>query len=381
MSNTYQARLTSTRGVASLIVIFYHCFLAFPLVPEASLTGTMLQPGATLLFAQQMLGIVFNGDAAVMVFFVLSGCVLAMQLDRRPFTAAAIPDFYVRRVFRIYPLAIVAVLLGLAIVWMLRLHFAQIALPPTSAEATRQATDARALLRNLSMLDNDLDPPLWSLKVEIYLSLAFPLIYLAVRRPLTLCAAIMFSTWLLCANSLGHDTTRQAVLAFVLGAALTRYSVLRRDFGRWEPMLMIVALCVLMVVRRVLEPTGLPRVLFLLPETLCAWAIIRSVFMRRPDLPMLDRLAVIRLGDLSYGLYVLHEPVLWLVSGVFAAAVGIRTLTAHPFAAALALFVVAFPIVLALSWLAHRSIELPFLNIGRRLARRPSRGDHLTAPP
>jgi peptidoglycan/LPS O-acetylase OafA/YrhL len=63
---------------------------------------------------------------------------------------------------------------------------------------------------------------------------------------------------------------------------------------------------------------------------------------------------------------VLHEPVLWLVSSVFVAAVGLQALEARAFVAALAPFLVAFPIVLALSWLTHLGIELPFLNIRRR---------------
>lgn len=256
MSMAYQARLTSTRGVASLLVIFYHCFLSFPLEPEATVTHTPLQVGWSWLFVQQVLCILANGDAAVMVFFVLSGCVLAMQLDRRPFTVAVVPGFYVRRIFRIYPLAIFAVLLGLGTVWILRACFGHVVLPPTPTEAMQQSTHVGAVLRGLLILDNDLDPPLWSLKVEIYLSFAFPLIYWAVRRPLVFVLATTFSAWLLGADFLGHDTTRQAVLAFVLGAAIPRYEMLRRDLGRLEPVLLVVALCMLLVVRRAVEPTG-----------------------------------------------------------------------------------------------------------------------------
>jgi peptidoglycan/LPS O-acetylase OafA/YrhL len=47
----------------------------------------------------------YLGVMGVMVFFVLTTLVLMWSLERKPHTL----DFYIRRVFRIYPLALAAI--------------------------------------------------------------------------------------------------------------------------------------------------------------------------------------------------------------------------------------------------------------------------------
>src|SRR5271156_1762473 len=89
-----KTRLTSldaVRGIAACVVVLAHCYLTIPEQRRAGL-ASLLWPRA--------LGFLHNGDAAVVVFFVLSGYVLALPYFRG--TQPSYPRYVIRRVCRIY---------------------------------------------------------------------------------------------------------------------------------------------------------------------------------------------------------------------------------------------------------------------------------------
>ncbi|MBB4914048.1 acyltransferase family protein [Streptosporangium saharense] len=78
---------------------------------------------------------------------------------------------------------------------------------------------------------------------------------------------------------------------------------------------------------------------------------------------------VVWLGLISYSLYLLHHPLLRL----FHALVG--DVTAMPQAVQLSVSAAFLAVVVGLSWLTYRYVELPMQRLGRRLAHRPSSGE------
>src|SRR6187402_933896 len=94
-------QLDSLRGLAAICVFFSHYFLIFK-VDEAWATQLKATP----------LGILINGSSAVLFFFVLSGFVLTLPFanNKKPLKLV---EFYVKRVFRIYPAYIVAILFAI----------------------------------------------------------------------------------------------------------------------------------------------------------------------------------------------------------------------------------------------------------------------------
>ncbi|TPI51412.1 MULTISPECIES: acyltransferase [unclassified Mesorhizobium] len=116
------ASLDGLRGIAAVSVVFYHSILHH----EVLVGTTLIQPiqGMTTLrdvLTKIMLSI-FNGNNAVLLFFVLSGFVLSLSLEKStgaPF--AIVSKFVVRRVCRLYP----ALFGCLAAYYLLSQFFAQ----------------------------------------------------------------------------------------------------------------------------------------------------------------------------------------------------------------------------------------------------------------
>jgi peptidoglycan/LPS O-acetylase OafA/YrhL len=143
--------LDGLRGVAALSVALGHCVVQ---VTGLALWGTSLRdfpsmPPADI--AMRLLSALFPSDAAVMVFFVLSGHVLwgSFRRNKKQFFGD-LPDYACARIYRLFPLAIVSALpLGML----------------TNAPAPE-------LVRNMLLLSNSLNTVLWSLQVEVVASFA-----------------------------------------------------------------------------------------------------------------------------------------------------------------------------------------------------------------
>ncbi|MBZ9751795.1 acyltransferase [Deinococcus sp. HMF7604] len=197
--------LDGARGLAALAVVLSH-IAALTYVPWGPRAPTPAE------FALWHLG-----APAVDLFFVLSGFVVARSLVRRPQVGA----YLQRRWARLAPVAYAAVGLGL-----LARQAAQAAPPGFSLLVTdhlRQALSPQdlwgALTLSLPALDaNRLNPPLWTLVVEVQAALLMPLLTKAARWPWTLALLLP------CAVSAAlHGWTQALYLPlFLLGAVLAR---------------------------------------------------------------------------------------------------------------------------------------------------------------
>ncbi|HEY0184656.1 MAG TPA: acyltransferase [Rhodopila sp.] len=143
--------LDGLRGIAALSVALGHCVVQ---VTGLALWGTSLRdfpamPASDI--AMRLLSALFPSDAAVMVFFVLSGHVLWGSFRRKDFHVFAdLPEYACSRVYRLFPLTIVSALpLGLLM-----------------------NAPAAELVRNMLLVSTSLNNVLWSLQVEVVASFA-----------------------------------------------------------------------------------------------------------------------------------------------------------------------------------------------------------------
>jgi peptidoglycan/LPS O-acetylase OafA/YrhL len=173
--------LDALRGLAAVTVVFGHVALVWPVFNGD--TRGVEGDGLANLLKYTPLSLPVANEAAVVLFFVLSGFVLAL-----PFLSgrgSGHPAFVVKRVLRIYPAYLVATLAAIALASLL----------PTSPVAGLGAwfnvrwqdpVGLGTVLGHVVLLgdfrDGAFNPVIWSLIHEMRISLVFPLLLVAVLR-------------------------------------------------------------------------------------------------------------------------------------------------------------------------------------------------------
>lgn len=182
--------LDSVRGLAAFVVLLYHALLVFPGTQEnrrAFLVEGWSAPMAWLYATP--LRVFVSGPAAVLLFFVLSGFVLTLNLasPRRPTYA----KFALSRYIRIWiPFAVVicmSAVLSRIILQEPILNSSDWFRYTWSVGATSSNIINHLLMTGTA---GDLDNPMWSLVHEIRVSFIFPvLFFVSSKRPLTTLAS------------------------------------------------------------------------------------------------------------------------------------------------------------------------------------------------
>lgn len=365
------AYLDALRGIAALIVVFHHCLLTFSSV-ETPDAGNM----AVALLVYTPLRLFWAGQAAVIVFFVLSGFVLTVMLTRKP--PLTYLGFAVKRVARIYLPYLVVVTAGIAL--MAAFHAQGIAgLSNWFNDSWTHPVSQGLLVDHALMLGNanynHVDNPIWSLVHEMRYSLVFPLIVWIAKRSRTqyvLAGSLAISITALAAlrqlpgNQLLDSL--QYLFVFVAGAvlALQREAIQAwyRQRENWVRRLLPVLALLL------LAANGLPRrhaivqvlVVNVIGTYLGAPLLLLCLVGARSGRAFLERPALLFLGRISYSLYLSH--LLVLLSLLY----GLEKI-APP---AMVIWFVP-PAAVAVAALLYRWVEKPAMTLGETLRGRVMR--------
>ncbi|MEK8127479.1 acyltransferase [Paenibacillus filicis] len=217
-------QLDSIRGVACLMVLLYHFLLLFPqfVEPIMNVDGYWL----IKLIRYTPLRVIWAGYEAVMLFFVLSGFVLALPFLTSRHTPY-IP-FAIKRIFRIYIPYIVAILIAITLSWTARSDIKE--LSNWFNEFNWNTPFSWSLLGDHLVLVGEFDthafvPVVWSLVHEMRISLIFPFIMLAVIRfnwKWTVLISFLLSSIILVHWS-WYSITLHYMFMFVIGALLAKH--------------------------------------------------------------------------------------------------------------------------------------------------------------
>lgn len=342
--------LDALRVIAAFIVLAQHFRLVFRLWWPEWLTKGF-----------------FDSKAAVMLFFVLSGYVLALSVGSKSPSFIAYMKFGVRRVFRLYPVYWAALLLAFAVLYAVQQTGAgQVTGLPAwfldGSELQLKQWFLQTTLVAPGMKSDFALPTVWTLMTEAKVSMVFPVLaWVILRSPAALgwglVAALVFGSHWLDAHVVG---TAAFLGMFALGAVLCRVPA-----GLWQHLgnvawwgLFILGLGLYAAISwRYVMPSiwlgyylcGLGSLIFIAGTI--HWPLMRSALTRLQNLLRVD---------LSYGIYILHYPVLVALKKLAGPLMATSPLLA---------FILAVVITTGLALLLHFVLEKPAIELGRRLTR------------
>jgi peptidoglycan/LPS O-acetylase OafA/YrhL len=278
------------------------------------------------------------GVMGVLVFFVLTALVLMWSLERKPHTL----DFYIRRWFRIYPLAWAVIAIALLLHTPTNHFFG--AAHPNLKELVYQASLFR-------MSGAELVSVMWSLQYEVEMYVLLPALFFFVRKNFAVWP--LLAMWVLVIltthGTPGTTHTFGVAIGYFLPGVMAYVG-----FGRWKARLPAWLLPVFLAVA-----WGVGWYHFTFHR---AWLFCLAIGLGLPLFRQIRSTIVLvpsrLIAKYSYGIYLTH---------MFAIVIGLYLLRGR--ALALQLLVEAVALVV-MSVLAYHLLEHPMIRIGSRLAAR-----------
>jgi peptidoglycan/LPS O-acetylase OafA/YrhL len=359
MTEGHNDRLQSLRGLAALCVLGGH--------------SALILATPTAIFAQQL----FQPNAAVVLFYVLSGYVLALSLERD----GNLLRFAVRRMFRILPVYWLGIFVCCGS-YLVADH-------PAIEGATQwfngtivgsaPAVQWANIRPNLTVWSTSMSGVLWSVQVEMFTAPLIPLmLYVSRRVPLVIdlliIAALAIVMKYFRASPVLQTTPQLTfvayLLCFYLGVVIPK--LLAFDLVRRAVSLSSLAVAALLLSICIYGHTtefGVDFYGYLVVSAfISTWIVAYVAAANRRDILSLRPL--IWLGDVSYSFYAYGTPIMMAVGlGVLLALpVGWRTTEAGSAIIIAVTFALSLLLTLPLAALSWRLVERPANALGRRLA-------------
>ncbi len=353
--------LTGLRFIAALLVVLHH----FTTIWRAGVAPLAVTHSSSMYANALLARTMRDGWIGVNLFFILSGFILTYTyLDGIGSWHGSYRAFYVARLARIYPLYLLALLVGLIpLLW----HAYTISAPLLTIPATLTFTELWLPQPDVSWCGSG-----WSLAPEVFFYALFPLLALLVgrlsQRHLLL---LLLSTWIatLVAASGYHGVGNSWIYEirplvrlpeFILGVAVGRLFVLRHTITVTLPRSdWLIALAGIGCISVLAGGTTIWPDLWLhvgLCDPVFALLIYALARGRGTLTRALSSRVMVTLGEASYALYLLHGP-LWVLTTRL---MGQPSTDAHATAAtAIPLFVAFLVCATIIAMLAYVYIEQP----------------------
>jgi peptidoglycan/LPS O-acetylase OafA/YrhL len=349
------SELDGIRGMAACVVVIYHFyFLIQNTVP------TWIQWTLTL----SPLYLFVSGLEAMLTFFLISGFVLSLPYHRRP-GRLDYPGFLIRRITRIYLPYLAALILaitGNAFFHGLKVNdwFNQ-----TWAEGINLGTVVQHVLFIGNYNYSAFNAAFWTLVFEMRISLVFPFLCILVIRLGWVRSLILALGSILLGKGLGMvgvplqtTYTFRVVAIFIAGILLAKFLFTNREsLTKLRPIVRhgVLLISLLLYMFAHLVPNAVEEGFVILGGC----GIIFSA-LTEPAFSRILRLPVFQFfGRLSYSIYLVHIPILYLLVYLFYQRVPLGWL-----------FIPFVVCVLAASVVFYHLVINPSVNLGRRLAKK-----------
>ena len=341
------------RGIAALVVAFYHSLRPFAEIPRGDGIISVL-----------------NGHTAVLFFFILSGFVLSGSLNARGRgNFKSLLGYWTRRFFRLYPLVVFAILFSAFIATFYTNSQAWSSIAPWVAkmmDLSKNLSGLREYLSCLALHVSYLNAPLWTIKVELVCSFLLPiLLYLAhwVKVPFFSIPTMLVllylhyrfgpeaisSTKYLIYFFLGYAAYRLIPFTFLIPVSISCIGIgvlfafiLAANYWNWQKLYMMLSLFGLF----------------------CLLVPCRLVLLKK----YLTTNTMLFLGRVSFSFYVLHWPIMLFLLSLMQVYFHPDFLDEYPFFKGVLLFVVSAGITLPVAALTERFVERPFNALGYKIS-------------
>ena len=335
--------LQSVRGIAALVVVLSHTlnFFQWP--------GGWIAP--------------VNGHAGVVIFFVLSGFVLSRSLSAISSVADTI-RWYARRLFRIYPAIWAASLLAVA--YLALLHWQIPIADESDWMKGRYRADRWDVLHVVASFAGALAfllPQLWTITVELIGSFFMPAFKRVMdrgRAPMLILLVVLLAVSFFLGERSYYGVAAY-MLDFAIGMALAEIPAARVQFlTPFKGPLGLAGIAMLLLSRWGFEGSVhafVPHMIELVGAVLVVVLVVNCRLGGRT----LQWSPVIWLGNISYSVYLVHFPLMSILSK----AVGQVPVGAPEKNVLLTIATIA--VTLPLSHLLFKFVEQPGNDIGKRL--------------
>ena len=287
------------------------------------------------------------GHDGVLLFFVHTALVLMLSLERTK-SSRLVLNFYIRRIFRIYPLSIICI----AAILLFRIP--QLPEVPYASWNWREIASNILLIQNVTHLP-DMIMPLWTLPREFQMYLVLPFLYLLLKRfPSNVTVLLVWFGFFAAVPSIPllscFPCFMGGVLAYQLGTQRVR---------GFSSLLWPFAILLLLAGHAAMAQT-------IFPDYRPDYILCMFLGLVIPNVADLSKSWLTRasqaVAKYSYGIYLCHSPVIWF------AFVKLAWLPLALRWAALVTMMVLVPVA------AYRLLENPLIETGRRLAARWTAG-------
>lgn len=330
--------LDGARGLAALSVALAHCATVIGGVAVYASTVRNFETMPIDAVALRFWHSAFNGDAAVILFFALSGFVLGRSLERGgDAPLQAFFPYLIKRACRLLPATIAAGLLAFLL----------------------EPVTVRQMIGAMFIYDNSANGVLWSLQVEVIGSILIFMLWASGSRILVgaLIAFYAYAFWFV---PLSIMIVRSEFImlpaAFVLG-----YSIPAIPDNIWRSRVLFAAgLATLLLSDVLMGRTWHTRI----GQVLGSFVVVGC--LQANPFRLLNARIPQFLGNVSYSFYLIHP---LLLGGGFAILSRMNLTIALPLKA-LVLALITIPAALAGGYLASEYIEKPGIRLGRFLTER-----------
>lgn len=300
-SQTKIEELESIRGLAALLVVFYHIPKWNPLLD---------------------IGIINNGYLMVELFFVLSGYVIYNAYAYKIADKNELLRFQFLRFGRLYPVHLLFLLAFIVIEMAKYIAQSKIGITSPNTQPFKE-NNPTAIFQHLFLVQaigptgnaTTFNGPAWSISVEFYTYLIFGLLVLFFSKKKDLiCSLIALSSLVLLASqtTFGFNDLFKCLAGFFIGCSTASCTkALKVDMPKYVSLFVLASIILFLQLKT--SNRYDVAIYFLAAALIASLANSKNGYLNR----ILNLNMLTWLGSVSYALYMSHAAILWTANQVF----------------------------------------------------------------